>query len=184
MRSAILGLTVERNDALNTAKKIKADLIEKAKIKKQYFKSVKGAEGSREGQEEDLFDRNEGKFAPEKRDADDTSDDILFQMRNRDLPAPSASTLQYNKANGIREKKKRTPAIKDGVDDARSSTRQGGQVNAGPADSHLSKEERTRLREKKQEKWNSQSGSQMGRTRGQPNLGARMDLLLEKIKQG
>lgn len=47
----------------------------------------------------------------------------------------------------------------------------------------MSKEDRQKIREKKTERWHSQSGSQKGRERGQPNLGARMDLLLERIKQ-
>ncbi|PWN31850.1 uncharacterized protein FA14DRAFT_162700 [Meira miltonrushii] len=45
-------------------------------------------------------------------------------------------------------------------------------------------EQRKEERQKRQDKWNSKSGSRTGRQRGQPNLGARMDLLLDKIKRG
>ncbi|UZJ53873.1 hypothetical protein CBS101457_003193 [Exobasidium rhododendri] len=171
---------------LGRAKKIKADLIEKAKIKKRYFKSVKGDDERGVGQaveSDDLLNRDEGKFAPERGVEEERSDDILFQMRNRDLPASSASAVQAdNKARGIREKKKRTPEAKAEEADSQRIARKAG---ASPfKDGGLSKEERLQLRDKKQEKWNSQSGSQTGRQRGQPNLGARMDLLLEKIKQG
>lgn len=104
-------------------------------------------------------------------------------MRSRGEQAPTST--QRSKGSGIREKSKKGEAATspgdrrthtDSIENARegkSSAREG-----------LSKEERQRLREKRQEQWNSKSGSQRGRERSQPNLAARMDLLLEKIKQG
>lgn len=170
---------------LNTAKKIKADLIEKAKIKRQFYKSIKGKEGiisaEQEGEhgdvENSLLHRDEGKFAPESQEGDKSDEpDILYQMRNREeLSAAQNVGKTDNKES--RQKIKKQDSTTPQVDSVPASRKAKG------LGENLSKEERQKIREKKQERWNSQSGSQKGRERGQPNLGARMDLLLERIKQ-
>lgn len=47
---------------------------------------------------------------------------------------------------------------------------------------YASREEALEARAKRQEKWNQTSKSVQGSRRGQPDLGARMDVLLDKIK--
>lgn len=50
--------------------------------------------------------------------------------------------------------------------------------------SSKSEQERQAVRQRRTEQWHAKSGSRTGRQRGQPNLGARMDLLLDKIQRG
>lgn len=123
-----------------------------------------------------LLHRNEGKFAPESQEDDQSNGNvILYQMRNRGEVIAQNAGKTDNRNKGQR-KKQDVAANVDLTPPA--SARRGIGI-----DENLSKEERQKIREKKQERWNSQSGSQKGRERGQPNLGARMDLLLERIKQ-
>jgi hypothetical protein len=162
------------------AKKIKADLIEKAKIKKHFFKSVKGKEGQDGGQVDidpaAIFNRDEGKFAPERKEEEgDEGSNILYQMRNREEVA-----LQKDEKKGRGKDDRRSQQAQPVNGATKSSLRQG---DAKHDEVVMSKGERQALRDKKTERWHSQSGSQRGRERGQPNLGARMDLLLERIKQ-
>jgi hypothetical protein len=161
------------------AKKIKADLIEKAKIKKRFFKSVNGETGKDTGLASDedidaMLRRDEGKFAPERGEEEfDDGDDILYQMRNREEVALKKDN---GKEKGDKGRADRQPQV---TQPANTTLR----PDKERADEVLSKEDRQKIREKKTERWHSQSGSQKGRERGQPNLGARMDLLLERIKK-
>jgi hypothetical protein len=132
------------------AKKIKADLIEKAKIKKRFFKSIKDNGDNQEGDssmvDDDYANRDEGKFAPEAREDDKGADDedILYQMRNRKSAAAaqgasSAKKVNEDKKGGEKQANKWQQAQEKGKKPL---------TEEGPT---LSKEERQRLREQKQE---------------------------------
>lgn len=121
--------------------------------------------------------RDEGKFAPESGPQEEDDIDILHQMRDRDDDRAKA-VIPTGKIDARPGAVKRAKVNEEGTKaDASSKTFKRPQDG-------LTKEERLKIREKKSEKYHSQSGSQRGRERGQPNLGARMDLLLDKIKQG
>ena len=121
-----------------------------------------------------LDNRDEGKFAPEQTEQQEEKD-ILYQMRNRSAanPSPSASGNTNGKGAAQQQTKANAPR----------STATDGKATQQPTET-MSREERQKLREDRQGRWHAKSGSQRGRERGQPNLGARMDLLLDKIKQG
>lgn len=189
--------------ASTLAKKLKADLIEKAKIKKRYFKELnEKANSHSDSQASNLFHvRDEGRFAPE--DGAEGKDglgmveaEIGSQKRRRRKEEEGEngsgrkkmSKSEQNKAELVRvaesESKRR---LQGGIMHFDSDEKDREISESKPKykskDAETS-EQKKEQRQKKQEKWNSRSGSRAGRQRGQPNLGARMDLLLDRIKQG
>lgn len=181
-----------------SAKKLKADLIEKAKIKKKYFKEKAKAES--ENQSDSIFsERDEGRFAPEEgiggQDGFDLVEAEKASQRRRRKEGQESS-------EGGNSMSKRKQAKAEAARAAELESRRrllGGVMHADrdekgqavPEQRTFDKskemetsEQRKEERQKRQDKWNSKSGSRTGRQRGQPNLGARMDLLLDKIKKG
>lgn len=176
------------------AKKIKADLIEKAKVKKRYFKEVERHKGRTTGDAEPCLpqEQDQGKFAPEEGASDGL--ELLamhrssMRRRNEDAngskqPSKREQVQREAARNAERESMKRIQGGFMHVDEPVSKEQQQQKQQQIGYD-RLTDEERKEQRRKRQEKWHAESGSNTGRSRGQPNLGARMDLLLDKIKRG
>lgn len=181
------------------AKKLKADLIEKAKIKKKYFKEH--AKFATEDQSENTFtERDEGRFAPEKgiegeRDGFDLIEAEKASQRRRRKEGQESSEGGNTMSKRKQAKAEATKAAEmeskkrllGGTMHADRDEKEGSGFEPKAFDKskeNETSEQRKEERQKRQDKWNSKSGSRTGRQRGQPNLGARMDLLLDKIKRG
>lgn len=151
----------------HAAKKLKADLIHKAKVKKAYYKlqEKEGAPQPSHAEEEEQKEEEEeqelGRFAPE-----DPEHDLLERVSKKDErpraapkpKAPAKKKLPYFYTPPKQEKTKQ---------DAPKRTR----------------EEALAERDERRKLWNKKSPSQQGRARGQPDLGARMQVMLDKIQR-
>ncbi|WFC97984.1 hypothetical protein MYAM1_000705 [Malassezia yamatoensis] len=154
---------------IGRAKKLKADLIHKAKVKKAYSKLQHSKQAEQNAadlykNEEDQVESLEqptqdlGRFAPEN-----PEDDLLERISKKDerpRAAPKDKTrkkLPYFVA---------PDKVKESKDEKPRRTR----------------EEALLQREKRHAMWNKKSPSERGRARGQPDLGARMQVMLEKIQ--
>ena len=177
---------------LGKHKRIKAELIHKAKVKKEYFRQLKqdkvntgGATssnaaplGKRGSAADGVADQNQasglpfelpqdqGRFAPEAGDDEGTQLDLALSGSKQDL--------RPRKAPGKSKGKKPLPhplpkAISRPDQHVERDTR--------------SKEEKEQERLKKNKMWNKPSGSRTGQARGQPNLGARVEVMLDKIRK-
>lgn len=62
-------------------------------------------------------------------------------------------------------------------------SKSGSETRGGEKEKKRTREESLKIREKRSEKWNSISKSSTGRKRGQPNLGSRMEVLLDRIRE-
>lgn len=180
---------------LGKHKRIKAELIHKAKVKKEYYKQLKqdkfGNAGSGtssnaaplgkrasatsandEVDSNSLFalPKDQGRFAPENGADDDESAqlDLALSGRKQDL-RPRKPT-----GKGKSNKPLPHPLPKAAVP--------RGEAEERPRDTR-SKEEKEQERLKKNKMWNKPSGSRTGQARGQPNLGARMEVMLDKIRK-
>ncbi|KAN0061823.1 hypothetical protein ACQY0O_005816 [Thecaphora frezii] len=197
---------------LGKAKKIKADLIHKAKVKKAYFKQLQreggaGSQAAGSGQTQDGGDDGEnedpdavflpgGKFAPE-----DDNVDFLAEAENRARsragppppsdsssssrrPKPSPSSLFDRRQSSKPGQRSRThKPLPHPLPKPKQPAPTNEAANKKPVDLRT-KEEKLADRKRKQELWNKKSASATGRKRGQPDLSARMEVMLDKIKRG
>ncbi|SPO23330.1 uncharacterized protein UTRI_02008 [Ustilago trichophora] len=178
---------------LGKHKRIKAELIHKAKVKKEYYKQLKQDKaggsgtsanaaplGKRGGAAAVAADtaaddsrlpftlpKDQGRFAPENGgDDDDAELDLALSGGKQDL--------RPRKVEKAKNKKPLPHPL------PRAAQRQ--EVPEKVWDTRT-KEEKEQEREKKNELWNKASGSRIGQARGQPNLGARMEVMLAKIRK-
>lgn len=179
---------------LKTAKKIKADLIEKAKVKKAYHRQL--AKQHDTALDSSMLEiRDEGKFAPEKAQNDEEEEKHLARAAARAGPAPNDGVPSREKkrkrARDLGPSETNRAGPRDENAEAESARRIKGGSTAGATivkkkeeAKSVSVEERKKQRQDRDAKWNAESGSKRGRERGQPNLGNRVGLLLERIKKG
>jgi len=190
---------------MDTAKKIKADLIMKAKVKKQYAKVLKeeGMESTRLSRGDGEAGRvrmlekkikGKGRAMDEDEDSDSSDDGGITTKPSKINNKPSTSTPTSSKlsvfssVNGNRNRPERPP---------KTDTQKPKSVRA-LSPSHLDigpPLPQTSLRELKKEafaKFHAPPRSRFGgystngvggSGRGQPKMGARMDALLEQIKR-
>ncbi|WFD42070.1 hypothetical protein MPSI1_000708 [Malassezia psittaci] len=154
---------------IGRAKKLKADLIHKAKVKKAYSKLQHSKQAGQhtseryesegdetEPQEQPIQDL--GRFAPEN-----PEDDLLERISRKD-ERPRAEPKQKTR--------KKLPYFI--APDKEKESRE--------EKPRRTREEALSQREKRHAMWNKKSPSERGRARGQPDLGARMQVMLEKIQ--
>lgn len=186
---------------LGKHKRIKAELIHKAKVKKEYYKQLKndkaqaygkgtgfnstplGSRGTNDTARSDsvnddeqgpslpfLLPQDKGRFAPETGDANDEEETALtFSGSKKDLRPRNA---------GKSRSKKPLPHPLP-----RTKQQSQDEKNTNAVKDTRTKEEREQDRQKKNKLWNKPSGSRTGQARGQPNLGARMEVMLDKIRK-
>ncbi|CAO1619154.1 unnamed protein product [Parajaminaea phylloscopi] len=187
---------------LGKVKRIKANLIANAKTKKQFYKSLK-QEGAGAGRHADtLGDGSDslGRFAPEAgpstlRDEGKVSrpsngpDDAQRRRRDRAGPAPE----EANEDDQSRRQRPRQSAQKSFAPKKPQTVNDASKKDASASTSQMpapaatkrkyaSREEAVAARAERNEKWNRTSGSATGKKRGQPDLGARMEMLLDRIR--
>lgn len=176
---------------LGKHKRIKAELIHKAKVKKEYYKQLKhdkvasgsgtssnaaplGQRGSSSRSVDNeslpfLLPKDQGRFAPENgADDEDAQLDLALSGTKQDLrprKAPGQSKTKKPLPHPLPRTQARTNEDSDRLRDTRS------------------KQEKEQERFKKNKMWNKPSGSRTGQARGQPNLGARMEVMLDKIRK-
>lgn len=167
---------------IGRAKKHKADLIHKAKVKKAYYKMLEreGGHAAAPSEDADQHERAEagpsepgtsaagaadaagaagaqlGRFAPEDPDENDTRQ-AEHALRKPAEPAPRKKKLPYFY----------TPPKK--------------QEREAP---QRTRDEALQERQRRKELWNRRSPSKLGSQRKQPDLGARMEVMLDKIQRG
>lgn len=226
-----------------TAKRIKADLISKAKIKKGYYKSIgqdrNSTSTSFRGQKSQSVKNDPFFQEQEDQDQDNDHDDDDEEGENEIESEPRRSSKStkgkerardeiqstdngfsgflkgkekdygkfgiYNqdqdedlldmKPKGERKRLKRLEKEKEKKkDQSSSSTPTFNRPNSKnkPSTSNkplkeekksMTREESLKIRENRSEKWNSISKSYKGRKRGQPDLGNRMEVLLDRIRE-
>ncbi|TKY87220.1 hypothetical protein EX895_003897 [Sporisorium graminicola] len=179
---------------LGKHKRIKAELIHKAKVKKEYYKQLKqdktgGASGTNSnaaplGKRGSAADRNDdgsnspfalpkdqGRFAPENGadgNEESTQLDLALSGGKQDLRPRNVAGKGKGKKPLPHPLPKAAAPREEDVDKVRDTR---------------SKEEKEQDRLKKNKMWNKPSGSRTGQARGQPNLGARMEVMLDKIRK-
>lgn len=177
---------------LGKQKRIKAELIHKAKVKKEYYKQIrqgKAAEGSATttnatplGNKDDVEDNDvvesgslpfalpsdKGRFAAENEDDDGLEEQLVFANSKPDLRPK-------------KEKKKTARPLPHPPVRPRSS--QADHQEEDQQRDTRTKEQKDQDRERKNKLWNKPSGSRTGKNRGQPNLTARMEVMLDKIRK-
>jgi hypothetical protein len=178
---------------LGRAKKIKADLIEKAKVKKRYYKEIgKDSVGLQEDQDRLALEQNrdEGRFASPRGGGVDGL--LLLEDQRRAQSVRRRANGADGEDNLSRREKSQREAVKEAERRSKESIQGGSShtiakkadASAKEAHSQSALDDRKSQREKRNAQWNAKSGSATGRQRGQPNLGTRMGLLLDKIKRG
>lgn len=176
---------------LGKHKRIKAELIHKAKVKKEYYKQLKQDKSGSSGTDANAaplgtrgsaskttanddgpalpftLPKDQGRFAPENGGEDDNAGlDLVLSGGKQDLrprkegKGKSKKPLPHPLPKSV-QREEREEKVRD--------TR--------------SKEEKEQERLKKNKMWNKPSGSRTGQARGQPNLGARMEVMLDKIRK-
>lgn len=187
------------------AKRIKANLIANAKTKQRFYKSIQGKDKD-EGGVRALEDTPEslGRFAPEapaepegrgRRSRGGGGDDEGEDSRRRTSRAgpPPPGSDSEDEAEGSRRRRKDRAGPPPPPDASSQGVKRGRDVKDAPAAAstaapsrpaprYASREEALAARKERQEKWNKASGSETGRRRGQPDLGSRMEVLLDKIR--
>ncbi|WFD29620.1 hypothetical protein MSPP1_000630 [Malassezia sp. CBS 17886] len=168
------------------AKKRKADLIHKAKVKKAYYKMLgkesdevchgsaaagddRAAPAPAHGADQDL-----GRFAPEGSDTAHADDAGTSATQPRAPPSATADSRAPTVAP--ERKKKKLPYFYTPANTA--------QAQSKPAVPKRTREDAVQQRGARREKWTRTSPSRLGRERGQPDLGARMQVMLERIQGG
>lgn len=175
---------------LGKHKRIKAELIHKAKVKKEYYKQLKqdkaqsgssgtnanaaplGQRGSAAGSAElesalpFSLPKDQGRFAPENGDDEAQQSDLALFGAKQDLRPKRAPKGKGKKPLPHPLPK---PAARRDEEERVRDTR--------------TKEEKEQERLKQNKLWNKPSGSRTGQARGQPNLSARMDVMLDKIRK-
>lgn len=135
------------------AKKHKADLIHKAKVKKAYYKMLQH-EGRADGAAVPAPPQDLGRFAPEEPEAEDNA---------TPAPAPAAPAAKKKLPYFYRP-----PAPRDAPREAAP---------------RRTRDEALAARDAQRAKWHRTSPSRLGRERGQPDLGARVEVMLDRIRQ-
>lgn len=148
------GVNAAAGSYIGRAKKVKADLIHKAKVKKAYYRMLE-KEGISKGE-------------PPAEQADEGADGTEDGAKEEDAsaapapaPAPAAERPRKKKLPYFYVPPKKTK-------EAPTRTR----------------EEALGERQQKKELWHRKSPSRLGIKRGQPDLGARMEVMLDKIQKG
>ena len=179
------------------AKKIKSRLIENAKVKKAFYR---GAGSSSSGapplisEAEQVVTRDEGRFAPEDPVAKAALADVDEPLRVREQKrargtAAGESAGPSTSAEGSRGsegeapgKRRRVERPKFAPPPPRSKGKQREERPAAAAPAISDKPQRTREQAEQERRQREKKAAKTNR-RGQPDLGARMELLLEKIKR-
>ncbi|PWZ01920.1 hypothetical protein BCV70DRAFT_198204 [Testicularia cyperi] len=195
---------------LGKQKRIKAELIHKAKVKKEYFKQLKKSTGPKDsatssnttplgsrGQQSEAegehsqsnrparaqdqdqdrpalpftLPSDQGRFAPENADADDPTSN----------PDGLDAALSFEKKD-LRPKKQKKKTQRPLPHPLPRSTTSAPTATQTSQDTR-SKEQKLQDRQRKTQLWNTPSGSKTGQKRGQPNLNARMEVMLDKIRR-
>ncbi|KAJ1027234.1 hypothetical protein NDA18_003243 [Ustilago nuda] len=176
---------------LGKHKRIKAELIHKAKVKKGYYKQLKQDKSGGSGTNANAaplgtrgraaaaapnddgpalpftLPKDQGRFAPEiGGEGDNAGLDLVLSGSKQDL-RPRREGKGKSKKPLPQPMPK--PVQKESGEEKVRDTR--------------SKEEKEQERLKKNKMWNKPSGSRTGQARGQPNLGARMEVMLDKIRK-
>ncbi|KAJ1585004.1 hypothetical protein NDA12_006003 [Ustilago hordei] len=175
---------------LGKHKRIKAELIHKAKVKKGYYKQLKqdksggsgtnanaaplGTRGRAAAAPNDdgpalpfTLPKDQGRFALEiGGEGDNAGLDLVLSGSKQDLRPRREGKGKSKKPLPHPLPK---PVQKESGEEKVRDTR--------------SKEEKEQERLKKNKMWNKPSGSRTGQARGQPNLGARMEVMLDKIRK-
>ncbi|PWN53462.1 hypothetical protein IE53DRAFT_372997 [Violaceomyces palustris] len=166
---------------LGKAKKIKADLIAKAKVKKAYFKELE----------------RQGKGKAKEHDPPSSSSDPFFlpfdpNDQGRFAPEVGSSAAAGGRGGGgrgsymrkprVHTKHKPLPHPKLRSVDGGDRQKDGDEKRKEKVIDTRTKEEKLAERKRRNDLWNKKSGSVEGRRRGQPDLSARMEVMLEKIK--
>ena len=175
---------------LGKHKRIKAELIHKAKVKKGYYKQLKqdksggsgtnanaaplGTRGRAAAAPNDdgpalpfTLPKDQGRFALEiGGEGDNAGLDLVLSGSKQDLRPRREGKGKSKKPLPHPLPK---PVQKEEGEEKVRDTR--------------SKEEKEQERLKKNKMWNKPSGSRTGQARGQPNLGARMEVMLDKIRK-
>ncbi|SAM81020.1 uncharacterized protein UBRO_02695 [Ustilago bromivora] len=175
---------------LGKHKRIKAELIHKAKVKKEYYKQLKQDKSGGSGTNANAaplgtrgrvaaapnddgpalpftLPKDQGRFAPEiGGEGDNAGLDLVLSGSKQDL-RPRREGKEKSKKPLPHPLPK--PVQKEEGEEKVRDTR--------------SKEEKEQERLKKNKMWNKPSGSRTGQARGQPNLGARMEVMLDKIRK-
>lgn len=175
---------------LGKQKRIKAELIHKAKVKKEYYKQIKqgkAAEGSATntnatplGSKDDAeaddvavnanlpftLPSDKGRFAAENEDDDGAEEQLMFTSSKPDLRPKKE---KKKTARPLPHPPVQDRSRMDQQEDTQRDTR--------------TKEQKDQDRERKNKLWNEPSGSRAGKNRGQPNLNARMEVMLDKIRK-
>ena len=142
-------------------------MIHKAKVKKAYSKLLHREHSNEKDTKQDAspealhphhLPQDLGRFAPEN-----PEDDLMDQVTRKDRPSRSTpkqapkKKLPYFKVPPAKEAKSQTPK--------------------------RTREEAIAQREERHALWTKKSPSERGRARGQPDLGARMQVMLDKIQR-
>ncbi|SNX83053.1 uncharacterized protein MEPE_01759 [Melanopsichium pennsylvanicum] len=174
---------------LGKHKRIKSELIHKAKVKKEYYKQLKHDKSSGSGTSANAaplgerggaskpvgevsglpftLSKDQGRFAPENGNIDEDAElDLALSGIKHDL-----RPKQIGKGKSKKPLPHPLPKVveREQVLEKIRDTR--------------TKEEKDQERAKKNKLWNKASGSRVGKARGQPNLGARMEVMLDKIRK-
>lgn len=149
------GVNAAAGSYIGRAKKVKADLIHKAKVKKAYYRMLE-KEGLSKGE-------------PPAEQTDEGTDGAKDGAAEEDARAPAPAPAPAPAAE--RPRKKKLPYFyvpPKKTKEAPTRTR----------------EEALGERQQKKELWHRKSPSRLGSKRGQPDLGARMEVMLDKIQKG
>lgn len=124
-----------------------------------------------------------GRFAPEATTASPSSSALGREQQ-------TVSSKQTRDGERRRDRAGPPPDEKADESDKRRKNRAGPPPSEDLAEvpnnktqrKYASREEALAARAERQEKWNRASGSATGKKRGQPDLGARMEVLLDRIR--
>lgn len=150
-----------------SAKKHKAELIHKAKVKRAYFKMLQKDEPTSSTHLESDEPHDLGRFASEDQTNGKQSGETMY-------PTTSASAQA---SDGTGKRKKKLPYFY-----RPSSTHTESQPREVTKPSRT-REQALEERNARRALWHRTSPSRLGKQRGQPDLGARMQVMLDKIQR-
>ncbi|OWZ50150.1 hypothetical protein C351_01299 [Cryptococcus neoformans c8] len=186
---------------LGKAKKIKTDLIQRAKVKKQYAKVLRAegmeserlGDGSRRRNEREegnneIKGRTGSSKGKERRGREERGEEDPDTARIRARAGPSSSSSRpnkpFNKSHSNKPYEKTT--WKPRVEEAPPKPKVRA-LSPSPPPSAPSSEPKPSIRTLKKEGFSkyhwAKDATGLSKGRGQPNMGARMGVLLEKIKR-
>ncbi|KIR59747.1 hypothetical protein I314_04179 [Cryptococcus bacillisporus CA1873] len=188
---------------LGKARKIKTDLIQRAKVKKQFAKVLRAegmeserlGDGSRRRNEREEGDNKlkgrTGNFkGKERREREERGEEDPDMARIRARAGPSSSTpfsrpnKPFNKSHNNKsyDRTTRKPRIEEAPPKPKVRA-----LSPSPPPSAPSSEPKPSIRTLKKEGFSkyhrAKDTTGLSKGRGQPNMGARMGVLLEKIKR-